>query len=382
MRTPAQADLQRWSDEVARDPRSLAFLPLARAYRRQGLHETALQLCLRGLEAYPSHIEAHGLLAALYVEKGEHEKAADEWSIVLRIDPDNFDALRGLGFCFLQQDRVSRARQMLERAALLRPADPAVDEALRLLGARTDPAADSADADGVRGNGTVEEASSPRQRWRDDLPFMLVEDEEAEAAAEAPPAAAHGASQEAPGTVADDVGIAGRIRGTETVQALGSPGAAPARAASHAASGRRPEEEPEARPRSHGDAGFGYSPMADPASLFEDLVGSGPVLGAIVVDAHGLVLAGRMTEPERDAAVLGAVLGGAAFEAARTAAHLSLGEWRGITMEADDALLHIVPAGSSAMVVLAARRGTPAGWMRRAAAQAADRAAVYMEAYG
>ena len=92
MKTPAPADLQRWSDEVARDPRSLAFLPLARAYRRQGLHDAALQLCLRGLEAYPEHVEAHGVLALLHLEAGDHQKAADEWSIVLRYDPDNFEA--------------------------------------------------------------------------------------------------------------------------------------------------------------------------------------------------------------------------------------------------------------------------------------------------
>ncbi|MGH7447359.1 MAG: tetratricopeptide repeat protein, partial [Longimicrobiales bacterium] len=136
MKMPAQADMQRWSQEVARDPRSLSFIPLARAYRKQGLRDASLQLCLRGLEAYPSNVEAHGLLAMLYLDTGEHEKAADEWSMVLRVDPDNFDALRGMGFCFLEQDRLTRARQMLERAALMRPSDPTVQEALRVLGTR------------------------------------------------------------------------------------------------------------------------------------------------------------------------------------------------------------------------------------------------------
>jgi cytochrome c-type biogenesis protein CcmH/NrfG len=40
----------------------------------------------------PAHVEAHGLLALLYLEGGDHQKAADEWSMVLRIDPDNFEA--------------------------------------------------------------------------------------------------------------------------------------------------------------------------------------------------------------------------------------------------------------------------------------------------
>lgn len=384
MRTPAQADLQRWSDEVARDPRSLAFLPLARAYRRQGLHDTALQLCLRGLEAYPSHVEAHGLLALLYVERGEHEKAADEWSIVLRIDPDNFEALRGLGFCYMQQDRLSRARQMLERAALLRPADPAVHEALRMLGVHMDAqeqapqpapsqveqepaAAEQAPAAAAEQEQEQDQAGSRPVRWHDDTPFELVEPEAepVEQAAEAvTPAAAEATTQ--PEEHASSIDVADERDPVATRHDAAAP--------SRVAGAQQPARA--------AAAGFGYSTMADPASLFEDLVGSGPVLGALVVDTQGLVLAGRMTDPERDAAVLGAVLGGAAFEAGRTAAHLSLGEWRGIMMEAGDAVLHLVPAGPTAMVVLAARKGTAAGWMRRAAAQAADRAQLYMEAYG
>ena len=85
MKTPAPADLQRWTEEVARDPASLAFLPLARAYRRMGRREAALQLCLRGLEHYPQHAEGHALLALLYLERGERARAADEWSIVIRL---------------------------------------------------------------------------------------------------------------------------------------------------------------------------------------------------------------------------------------------------------------------------------------------------------
>ncbi|HEY8485039.1 MAG TPA: tetratricopeptide repeat protein [Longimicrobiales bacterium] len=133
MRTPAPADLQRWSEEVARDPDSLAFLPLAQAYRRQGKREAALRLCLRGLERHPAHVEAHALLARLYLEEGDREKACDEWAIVLRLDPENFEAHRGLGFAYLERGQYGAARDHLERAAAVRPGDPAVREALAFL---------------------------------------------------------------------------------------------------------------------------------------------------------------------------------------------------------------------------------------------------------
>jgi tetratricopeptide (TPR) repeat protein len=296
MKTPAGADIRRWSDEVARDPRSLAFLPLARAYRRQGLRNPAIQLCLRGLDAYPSHAEAHGLLALLYLEAGDHQRAADEWSIVLRIDADNFDALRGMGFCYLEQGQLGRARQVLERAALQRPSDVIVQEALQLLHARHELAGQ-------------ERPSRPAETG--------------------PPASA--------------------------AQAHGAPAAA-----------------------------GGEAPLpANPANLFDDLLGSGQLLGALLVDAHGLVLAGRLGEDAAgDAAQLGALLGGAVDEAVRTVAHLRLGAWRGILLESAQALLHLSPGAGDTVVILAAGRNTPPGWLLRASAQAAERAARHAEVHG
>lgn len=302
MKTPAPADLQRWSDEVARDPASLAFLPLARAYRRMGQRPAALQLCLRGLRHYPSHVEAHGLLALLYLENDQRQHAADEWSVVLRLDPDNFEALRGLGFSYLEQDQLSRARQTLERAAALRPADPAVQEALRLLGNRQ----------GHLGHDASES------------------DPDASHAEREPHAAVRAA---APG-VEEDGG-----------QAV----AAPAR------------------------------PAADPTQLFAELGPASAVHGALLLDAHGLVLAGSLGGAA-DAAALGAILGGAIAEAVRTANHLALGEWRGILLESERALVHLAPVGGNATVLLAARPDAPTGWVLRVAEQARALGSRYLEA--
>ncbi|HEX6939405.1 MAG TPA: tetratricopeptide repeat protein [Longimicrobiales bacterium] len=146
MTEPANLDLQRWSEEVARDPASPAFLSLARAYRRQGRRDAALRICLRALDRQPSHVEGHALLALLYLETGDREKASDEWATVLHLDPDNFDAHRGLGFLYLERQDREAARRHLERAAAMRPDDPAVRDALALASAapagpaRMDPA--------------------------------------------------------------------------------------------------------------------------------------------------------------------------------------------------------------------------------------------------
>jgi tetratricopeptide (TPR) repeat protein/predicted regulator of Ras-like GTPase activity (Roadblock/LC7/MglB family) len=374
MRTPAQADLKRWSDDVARDPRSLAFLPLARAYRRRGLGEEAMKLCLRGLEAYPSHVEAHGLLALLYLDQGDHQKAADEWSIVLRMDPDNFDALRGLGFCFLEQDQLSRARQMLQRAATLRSSDPTVQEALRLLGTRQELA--------ERGIGSKPALTHEQLEWAHELPaavrftFAAPDDSPPASTGAAAGRSEQAAAAQKPEQPAPPEAAAASLTDAATgAEAPTGATADPAAGAVSAAGSAAPA----------GAAGYvDAEPIeADPERLFDGLLATGPLLGALFVDAQGLVVAGRITrEATSDAALLGAVFGGVTDEALRTASHLSLGGWTGIHMEAAGALMQLVPADSGGVVVLAARRSTPAGWLRRAAVHAAGRARRYLEAYG
>src|SRR5688500_8562122 len=146
MKSPAPAELQRWSEEVARDPASLAFVPLARAYRRMGKAAAALRLCLRGLERHPTHVEAHGLLALLYLDAGDRARAADEWGMVLRLEPDNFEALRGMGFHYLEQHDAVSARRHLLHASEQKPHDPAVREALSMLATLPEPAEQQLDA--------------------------------------------------------------------------------------------------------------------------------------------------------------------------------------------------------------------------------------------
>jgi tetratricopeptide (TPR) repeat protein len=300
------ADLQRWSQEVASDPGSLSFLPLVRAYRRQGQREAALRLCLRGLEAHPMNVEGHGLLAILYLEAGDRERAADEWSMVLRLDPGNFDALRGLGFCFLETGQLERSRQHLEAAALIRPADPAVREALQLLRQRQEAQRVKASPD----------------------PFAT--------GAQSPPAHAERPAK---------------------------PVAAPA--------------PPRIPPPSGGAADF----SEDPTRLFDAVV-RGPLLGALLLDPQGLILAGALREPAgASTEALGARLGDAIEEAARTAEHLRLGAWESILLHTDVALLHLAPAPGDTVVVLAARRDAPVGWLLRGAARTRQLASSFLETY-
>jgi tetratricopeptide (TPR) repeat protein len=308
MKSPAPADLQRWSEEVARDAASLSFLPLARAYRRHGRRDAALRLCLRGLEHNPSNVDGHSLLAILYFESGHRLKAYDEWSMVLTIEPSNFDALRGMGFYYLEQEDYESAKRHLERAASIKPTEPAVQEALRIINEQM---------------GIVPPPPPPRE----------LEPWEQEAVGWTKPAPEPHVP--APQPVAP---------------------AAPAMAASTSAD--------------------------DPSNLFAPIMRGGPILGALLLDSQGLVMAGSLTgDVGARAESLGATLGGAIEEAIRTTQHLSLGHWNGILLEADSAVLHFAPVQEGMIVLLAAQRNAPAGWVLRAAHQASSLATRFLEAY-
>jgi predicted regulator of Ras-like GTPase activity (Roadblock/LC7/MglB family) len=325
MKTPAPADLQRWSEDVARDAASLSFLPLARAYRRQGRRDAALRICLRGLERNPDHVEAHSLLAVLYFESGHRVKAYDEWSVVLKIEPDNFDALRGMGFYYLEQEHYEAAKRHLERAAAQKPTDPAVQEGLRIVNERL---------------GVI--APEPA------LPFELVEEPWID---RQPRIHASTAASPAPVRVGNVT-----AEPAARFEFAHAPAAAPPRS-----------DEVE---------------TDDPSRIFDPLLRGGQVLGALILDQHGLVIGGSLAgSVGARAESLGAILGGAIEEALRTAMHLSLGRWQGVLLEADEAVLHFAPLSEDMIVLLAARKNAPTGWVLRSAAQAAAIARKFLETH-
>jgi len=109
-------DVRRWSDELARDPASLVFLPLGETLRRQGQLDLALKIAMRGLERHSHNTDAHDLLARIAVDRGELQRAFDEWDMVLRLTPGHLGALKGMAFVRFQQGNTAEAQRYLEQA--------------------------------------------------------------------------------------------------------------------------------------------------------------------------------------------------------------------------------------------------------------------------
>ena len=126
------AQVRHWQEEVAKDPGSAYFLPLAEVYRREGRLEVARRLCVRGLERHPEQVDAHYLLGRIYRESGDLEKAFDELDIALSLDPDHQPARRAIGYLCLERRDWSAAARHLEEAARHDPRDTRVASALAL----------------------------------------------------------------------------------------------------------------------------------------------------------------------------------------------------------------------------------------------------------
>jgi predicted regulator of Ras-like GTPase activity (Roadblock/LC7/MglB family) len=132
-------EIRRLSDDLARDPSSLVFMPLADALRRAGQLDVALRVALRGLDRHPYLPDAHDVLARIHADRGDLERASDEWEMALRLDPSHGQANLGLGFVEFRRGDLESAER---RLSTIPPAEqtPGVAAALahvrRALGAR------------------------------------------------------------------------------------------------------------------------------------------------------------------------------------------------------------------------------------------------------
>ncbi|MEP6730719.1 MAG: roadblock/LC7 domain-containing protein [bacterium] len=123
-------DVRRLSDELARDPGSRVFVPLGETLRMQGQLDVALKVTLRGLERHPHLADAHDLLARISIDRGDVERAFDEWDMVLRLSPGHLGALKGMGFVCFHRQRFGEAERYLAAAAALDQHDEQVSSAL------------------------------------------------------------------------------------------------------------------------------------------------------------------------------------------------------------------------------------------------------------
>ena len=88
-RRPKDKDVKLYSENMANDPDSLAFVPLAELYRDNGMVDQAIQMCLQGLQRHPENAQARILLAACLADSGKIKDAQRHLKGVLQLVPNN-----------------------------------------------------------------------------------------------------------------------------------------------------------------------------------------------------------------------------------------------------------------------------------------------------
>jgi tetratricopeptide (TPR) repeat protein len=136
--------IRRYEERLARDPTSLAFAPLAEAYRKAGRTKDAIQLCEEGLRRYPDYAMARVILAKAYLAEGNDEGARAELTAVVGRVPGDVQSHRLLAELAVKRGALAEAVTHLERAAELDPEDRDCRAILELLRGEKVPAEGSA----------------------------------------------------------------------------------------------------------------------------------------------------------------------------------------------------------------------------------------------
>ncbi|MBI3106485.1 MAG: tetratricopeptide repeat protein, partial [Candidatus Rokubacteria bacterium] len=115
----AQSAIRRYEERLAKDPASVAFAPLADAYRKAGRSREAIRLCREGLDRVPHYTTARLVLAKALLDEGDPDGAAAELRALVASGAKDPEAHRLLAQLDRLAGRLDDAMTHLEQAAKL-----------------------------------------------------------------------------------------------------------------------------------------------------------------------------------------------------------------------------------------------------------------------
>jgi tetratricopeptide (TPR) repeat protein len=124
-------EMERYRTMIAKDPTSRVFAALAELYRKAGMLDEAVRLCLNGIKAHPKYMSGRVALARAYFDKGLIKEAKEEVLSVVSVTPDNIVANKILGDIHLLEDDAVNARERFLKVLSLSPDDAEAKEKLK-----------------------------------------------------------------------------------------------------------------------------------------------------------------------------------------------------------------------------------------------------------
>lgn len=129
----ALAEIDKFVAQLAKDPKSRAFAPLADAYRKVGLLDEAIDVCVEGLKHHTNWTGGRVALARAYFEKGTKDKARQELEKVVKVAPDNPLAQRLLGILYQETGETAKAVTAFKTVLIFSPDDAEARDRLAAL---------------------------------------------------------------------------------------------------------------------------------------------------------------------------------------------------------------------------------------------------------
>ncbi|MEK6639443.1 MAG: tetratricopeptide repeat protein [Nitrospirota bacterium] len=131
-------EIDRLAVQLAKDPRSKVFMPLAEEYGKAGMWQEAAGVLEDGLNLYPGFITAMVALGRVYDHLGQATKAKAILEESVKLSPENLRAHRTLMKIYQSQGLMEPA---LQSCSLILAINPRDEEALAIQSALSGPQA-------------------------------------------------------------------------------------------------------------------------------------------------------------------------------------------------------------------------------------------------
>ncbi len=116
-------DMEKYQAMLAKNPTSRVFAALAECYRKQGMLDEAIHLCVDGVKRYPNYMSGRVALGRAYFDKGMIKEARVELEKVVSITPNNIIANKVLGDVHLIEENIEGAKEYYQKVVSMSPED-------------------------------------------------------------------------------------------------------------------------------------------------------------------------------------------------------------------------------------------------------------------
>jgi tetratricopeptide (TPR) repeat protein len=127
------ADIKKYEDILAKDPKSYCFAPLSELYRKLGLLDDAVGVAKQGTDLHPEYIGGFMALGRALFEKGDRELAKASLEKVALATPENLLAQKILSQIYQEEGNLSAAERALQLLVTFNPEDTESTIALEVL---------------------------------------------------------------------------------------------------------------------------------------------------------------------------------------------------------------------------------------------------------